>query len=208
MAYEVVIPLSHPLRGAAVADPGAPLAAAPPPESTLSQADLQARWLAEERQRAQAEGQRVEQVLAGLTQAVEALRAEYRRHLAELEQDAVELAVAVARRLLLDRLDDGRFPVEALVGAALKRLASDGPVVVRLHPDDLALLERRTGGRPLVPSDHEVRLVADPEVARGGCRAEAGEVLVAFDLEAQLGALRGLLLEGIADAAEGAEPGA
>ena len=75
--------------------------------------------------------------------------------------------------------------------AAVQRLEPRQAVTVRLHPDDLALLERRTAEEPLFALDtEELRLVADASMGRGDCRAETGDVTVVTNLEAHLAEIR------------------
>src|SRR5262249_32110688 len=131
------------------------------------------------------------------------LHAEHRARLDEMEKAAVELAVAIARKLLFDRLDAGAYPVEALARAVIARLPPRRPVRLRLHPDDKALLEKRLGGDPLIADNPEVEVVADAALAPGDCRADAGEVRVAAGLAPHLAEIHRVLLENVGHAEAG-----
>jgi flagellar assembly protein FliH len=114
---------------------------------------------------ATAQRARVAEALGLLSTATAALQEREAVAVAEVEQTVADLALQLARAVLQRELaitqDPGR---EALVRAL--RLAPDGaPVVARLHPQDLGLLqdvEELSAGRDL-------QLVADPDVERGGC---------------------------------------
>lgn len=137
----------------------------------------------------------IEQVLARLRESADQLGSRCDSLLAELRQAAIELAVAVAGRLLFDKLQGGEFPIEEMVRQAVARLPAAPSITVYLHPDDLKLLRQRLGDEQLLPaSGPDVRLEADAALGRGGCRAEAGEIHVLADLAEQLAELRQHLL--------------
>ena len=144
------------------------------------------------------ERDRLAGVLGQLLELVGELRSAQRARLEEMQRVAVELAVAVARQLLFDRLEAGEFPVEQMVRAAVQRLEPRQAVTVYLNPEDLALLERRTADEPLFALDtEELRLVGDPALARGGCRAESGDLGILTNLEDHLADIRRDLLQAL-----------
>jgi len=200
---ETIIQLGRPLWGVALADPHAPLAAASPlGDHTGSSTGAP---LADDRQHHD-ERERFRRVLDGLTEATRSLHDQERAGLAEMQQAAVELAVAIASHLIHDKIEKGDFAVETLVRKAVQRLGAKQLVTVCLHPDDIALLERRVGGDTvLFGSTAEIRLVPDRSLGRGDCRAEAGEVKVLAQVEAQLAGIRRHLLRSLVHAEP--EPG-
>jgi flagellar biosynthesis/type III secretory pathway protein FliH len=90
--------------------------------------------------------------------------------------------------------------VETLARQAAARLNTDEPITLRLHPADLELLEKRLDGKPLFAPDANIRLVGDPTLGRGDCRAEAGENVVLAELRAQLVDVRRELLRSLGHA--------
>ncbi len=80
--------------------------------------------------------------MAHVRQAVEQLGTGYDVMVAEMRQAAVELAIAVAGRVVFDKLQAGDFPIEEMVRQAVARLPAAPAVTVYLHPEDLALLQR------------------------------------------------------------------
>jgi flagellar biosynthesis/type III secretory pathway protein FliH len=149
----------------------------------------------------QAEAEALRRLLLQLSDVAEELQAQQKRRLEEMQQVAVELAVAIASRLVHERLQSGDFAVESLVQQAVQRLETNQPVTVYLNPDDLALLERH-GARPDAPLAGEapLRLLADSALGRGDCRAEVGDVQVLTQVREQLGEIRRHLLEALPDA--------
>src|SRR5947209_4220371 len=95
--HEFTVPFSRPLRGSALASPAEPLPALPPSRwPSLQTPETLPPLQSEVDQRA------FEEVLMGLRGAGEQFGAQYECLLAEMRRAAIELAVAVAGRLLLD----------------------------------------------------------------------------------------------------------
>lgn len=141
------------------------------------------------------ERQAIEQTLSQLRRTSEQMQSHYDSMVVEMRQAAVELAIAVACRVVFDKLQAGDFPIEEMVRQAAARLPAAPAVIVYLHPQDLDLLRRRLGDEPLsTVRGPELRLEVDPSLPRGGCRAEAGEIHVLGDLATQLAELRLQLL--------------
>jgi flagellar biosynthesis/type III secretory pathway protein FliH len=178
---------SPPPRDIVRASPHLPLPAIPVAEPAPTMPDPA--------QLAREERAMIEQVLAQLRITVDKLGTRYDSMTAEMRQAAVELALAVAGRLVFDKLQAGEFPIEEMLRQAIARLPAAPAVTVYLHPEDLALLKQRLADQPLLPArEPQVRIEADAALSRGGCRAEAGEIHVLADLATQLAELRQHLL--------------
>jgi flagellar assembly protein FliH len=103
---------------------------------------------------------------------VESLRQALPKVIHESEQALVELALETARRLVAS-LEITPAMIEGAIREALTQVEPASGMTVRLHPDDLALLERINagvlndllGGEPL-------KFSCSPEVTRGGCIVE------------------------------------
>ena len=146
-------------------------------------------------QREREEQQAIEQILEQLRKTTHQLAVSFEATIDEMRQAAIELAIAVAGRVVFDKLQAGEFPIEEMVRQALARLPAAPTFTVYLHPDDLALLQRRLAHAPLMPTrETQVRIEADASLRRGGCRTEAGEIHVLADLADQLAGLRQHLL--------------
>lgn len=108
----------------------------------------------------------------------------WRRELpARIEAQLVDLAVGIARKVLCQELQAGRYEVEPIVREALAGLDLRAGAVVHLNPDDL-----RRGGLAAseASSDQAVRYVADPQVGAGECFVETPEGTVEATVEHQL----------------------
>lgn len=138
---------------------------------------------------------RVQVLLARLADTVEQLALRQQTPLDEIRQVAVELGMAVAARLIHTRIQADEHGIEAIVRATLDRLPPQQPAMLRLHPDDLALLQQRLGKECAEAlGERRVELVADASLQRGDCKAQSGELAVWSELRRSLDDLRELLL--------------
>ena len=113
--------------------------------------------------------------------------------LGDVREATIELAHAIATKLVFEQIDTNKFPIENLVHEVLSRIHSRDAAVVRLHPDDLALLQEfpeiRIGG-----DEQTWQYVADATLSRGDCKATAGEIKVVYELRHQIEEIRRQLL--------------
>jgi flagellar biosynthesis/type III secretory pathway protein FliH len=162
-----------------------------------------ARLLQEER-RLQEERAAIQRVLDSVTAAAQQTHTVHQGHIAEWRHAAIELAVAIATRLVHDRVKANDFAIETIVREATALLGPDGPFTVRLHPADLTLLQSRLGGVPLFADGAGMVVVtADPSQSRGNCRIDTGDTEVTSRLSEQLAAMREELLRSLGDAQPG-----
>jgi flagellar assembly protein FliH len=165
---------------AAQARPGEPGDGAAPADPEAAE------WL---RQQMQQELQADRSRLAGAIRAVEGAAAEIRQFqaelLAEAEQQLLELALDIARRVLMQEIRAQRYEIEPIVTEALRQIPVRRDVVVHLHPDDHA--QCKLGGRDEAADGAAgVRFVADADVRPGECRIETPQGVVESRVEAHL----------------------
>lgn len=160
--------------------------------------EIEALARAERAREQKKEQEAIERVLNGLSQAAASFQQHEREYLQAMQKLALELAVTIASRILHDQIQAGDFPLEKIVRKLVERLESTHPVTVHLHPEDLSLLERRLGeGCAAFSKNVEVHLAADPGLARGNCRARAGDVSVLAHVEKQLVDIRRELMQSL-----------
>lgn len=145
--------------------------------------------LAEARRLGAAHAAAVDAGLAALARAAAELAEHQHRTLAGVEDTLVagafELAAAVVGREVEVAVSPGRDAV----ARALSLATGLGPMVARLHPDDVATLGEHAD---LAPGRH-LTVVADPAVERGGCLLEVGDGHVDAQLGPALARVRELL---------------
>ncbi|MCL4811302.1 MAG: hypothetical protein KJ061_02405 [Vicinamibacteraceae bacterium] len=186
---------SHP-----AAIPAAAAQIPPPP----SDAEVEARLAALERdafakgyaqgERAglEAGGKRAEAMLRRMAHTLDELASLRETMMRQTEQQLVRLALTLARRVVQREISQDPEIIAAIAHVALDKLAPSGPATIRLHPEDHAVV---VGSRPDAWRDTQVRVVADPNLARGGCIVESDFGQIDASVEAQFGELTEALLE-------------
>jgi flagellar assembly protein FliH len=146
--------------------------------------DEQLRVLEAERRRVLAEHGSAASALGAAVQRCEELTRELR---AELTEQAVELALQIAEAVVGRELALATDPGADALRRALGSLPVDVPLVVRLHPDDLAVLDGDLlEGRPAT-------VVADPRLARGDAVVETEDGWVDADVAGAFARVREVL---------------
>jgi flagellar biosynthesis/type III secretory pathway protein FliH len=112
------------------------------------------------------------------------------QRIADAEADLGALAVRIAERVLRRQLALSPDDVAAIARAALDEARGRHDFTLRVHPDDVAVVERhRTAlGAGLAASAH-IAVRADDTVARGGCVVDSELGTVDLRLETQLAAI-------------------
>jgi len=130
-----------------------------------------------------AEAERARAELARLVPSLDALAAARGEMIRATEHQMVELALAVARRIVQREVSLDRDLLVSMAHVALLRLEQGVAVTVRFNPDDyastIASQTKRWAGMPLT-------VVPDGSLARGECRVESAFGRVDAGVEAQL----------------------
>jgi len=103
----------------------------------------------------------------------------YDELLATQKGEIVRLSVEIARKILMQKVQKGDYKIESIVETALENAPTHQDVVVRLHPEDLAHLQRlqssdtarsrQAGSSGLFPG---IEFVADASIGRAECLVE------------------------------------
>jgi flagellar assembly protein FliH len=144
-----------------------------------------------ERAGAEAAATRGEAMVRRLAQTIEELGALRTDMMHKSERQLVQLAIAIAGRVIQREITMDRELLVAMARVALDRLGDVSTATIRLHPEDFAAT---TAARNGVLSTELVRVVADPIVNRGGCLVESDFGLIDLSVSAQVGEIAHALL--------------
>lgn len=138
--------------------------------------------------------QEVRAVVQYLTQIIDAFSKPLEEVDATVEQELVNLAIAVARQIIRRELKTDPGQVVAVVREALAALpAAARRVTIHLHPEDAALV------RDALPSGGEEsnwHILDDARLSRGGCRIQAEHSQIDATVEKRMAAIVARLLGG------------
>ena len=136
-----------------------------------------------ERAGAEAAAQRGEAILRRLTQTVEELTTLRAEMIHQTERQMVQLALAIARRIVHREVSLDQDLLVAMARVALDRLGDSAQVTVRLNPEEF---EATGAARVAQLGAAHVTVEADPRVPRGGCRVESSLGTLDAGVDAQL----------------------
>ncbi|HEY8539047.1 MAG TPA: flagellar assembly protein FliH [Steroidobacteraceae bacterium] len=103
---------------------------------------------------------------------------------AEVEQQLLSLAIAIARQIVRRELKTDPAQVIAIIRETVALLpASARDVRVHLHPEDAAVVRERLAE---TTSDRAWSIVEDPVMSRGGCKVTTDTALIDARLETRL----------------------
>ena len=172
-----VFPASKP--AAPASEPSVPEAA----HAAISQLDVErieanayARGVADgERIASEQVADRVNALLASLSDVIESVRVHEARWVGNAEENVAALAVGVARHIVQREIETDASAVQALVQRAIAQFPLDQMVTVRLNPDDHALCASISEGRAKAG---DVQWISDAHITRGGCLVEGRERII------------------------------
>ena len=132
---------------------------------------------------ADAANQRGEAMLYRLTQTLEELTQVRSQMILQTERQMVQLALAIARRVVQREVSLDADLLIAMARVALERLGEMAQVKVRLHPDDY---EAAGAARVAQLAGSNVMVLADAHLSRGACRIESDMGILEAGVDAQL----------------------
>ncbi len=180
MAGAERISLDFPGRVGSVAVVGAPEPGATDPSGTGSaEASRQMQELLD------AEMDCLRSARAALEAAAAQLAESREKMIQQAESQLLELAIEIARKVLAQEIQAGRYEIEPIVKEALCHVPARRDAVIRLNPDDHARCEMARQSEE-AGGGGEIRFIADPAVARAQCVVETPEGMIESSVEAHL----------------------
>jgi hypothetical protein len=126
---------------------------------------------------------RGEAMLRRLAQTIDELGALRGELIHKSERQLVQLAIAIATRVIQREITLDSELLVAMARVALDRLGDTSSATIRLHPEDHAAALAARGGEL---STESVKVVADAMVSRGGCYVESDFGLIDLTIGAQV----------------------
>ncbi|MBE0569725.1 MAG: hypothetical protein IH576_03705 [Deltaproteobacteria bacterium] len=123
-------------------------------------------------------------LLSGLRAAAAGVNELKEQIVLEAEPQVVELAMAVARRILVGELSEKPERIVEIVKEAIRRIERAGPVTVRVHPDLAGLVARLK--ESTTDFQAEILLDVDPSVPPAGPVVTGGTEEVLTDVDEQI----------------------
>jgi len=109
----------------------------------------------------------------------------YQETLASNRAEIARLAVEIARKILVCKIAQGDYDIQAIVEEALKRAPTRQQIVIRLNPQDLPRCQQYQQENPEDPFAG-LEFTADPEIGPGECLVETPKGIVKSFIEEHL----------------------
>jgi flagellar assembly protein FliH len=132
---------------------------------------------------AEAAAQRGEAMLHHLVRTIDELTTVRGDVLWQTERQMVQLALAIARRVVHREVALDPDLLLDMARTAIDRLGGSGRVTIRLHPDDHAAV---SAARASELAGGSIAITADARLSRGACHVESDIGLIDAGLDAQL----------------------
>lgn len=131
---------------------------------------------------------------ARLAELAQAAQEEQLRLVTELEPQLVELALGIARKVIGAELATRPELLLDILARAIEQARGARRCYIRLHPDDVELVEPHLPQSALDAGGSQWRLVGDPSLSPGDCLIETDFGVVDARISTQLEELRHLIL--------------
>ena len=109
-------------------------------------------------------------VIAKLNQFCEKLYVEHREEIARL-------SVEIARKILMQKVENGDYEIESIIKEALKNAPSNQDVIVHLNPEDIEKCQKAQKDR-LGNVLTGIKLIPDPHIGRAECLVESPKGII------------------------------
>lgn len=133
-------------------------------------------------------GKELFSLMASLRQALDETNRRQEKLYRQVEGESVRLALAVARKIVMQELQTDPGIVVHVMREALAAMADTRRLTVRMHPEDAARM-RLLGDNDkqlLSEGDESMRIEADDSVSKGGCRILSGSAELDATVEGRL----------------------
>ena len=96
---------------------------------------------------------------------------------AEHREEIARLSVEIARKILMQKVENGDYEIESIIKEALKNAPSSQDVIVHLNPEDLEKCRKAQQDEPggVLAG---IKLIPDPNIGRAECLLESPKGII------------------------------
>ena len=96
----------------------------------------------------------------------------YEKVFAEQKEEIAKLSVEIARKILMQKVEDGDYEIQSIIKEALNSAPTQQDIVVHLNPEDLAECQKALQNEP-DGTLKDVKFVSDSNIGRAECLLES-----------------------------------
>jgi flagellar biosynthesis/type III secretory pathway protein FliH len=117
------------------------------------------------------------QAFHAISDAAAKLNHFYETVFAEQKEEIAKLSMEIARKVLMQKVEDGDYKIESIIKEALNSAPTRQDIVVHLNPEDLTECQKALGEKP--DGDlADVKFVSDSKIGRAECLLESPKGIV------------------------------
>jgi flagellar biosynthesis/type III secretory pathway protein FliH len=117
------------------------------------------------------------QACQAINSVVTKLNQFYEQVFAEQKEEIAKLSVEIARKILMQKVEDGDYEIQSIVKEALNKAPTQQDIVVHLNPEDLAECQKALQNEP-DGTLTDVKFVSDSNIGRAECLLESPKGIV------------------------------
>jgi len=120
-----------------------------------------------------------------LNEVISKLNEFYSEMFAGHREEIARLSVEIARKILIQKVEDGDYEIESIIKEALNKSPANQDVIVHLNPEDLEKCQKARQDKPGGVLSG-IKLISDPNVGRAECMIESPKGIIKSLIEDSL----------------------
>ena len=120
----------------------------------------------------EAQENKISQTFQAINSVVTKLNQFYEKVFAEQKEEIAKLSVEIARKVLMQKVEDGDYEIQTIIKEALNSAPTKQDIVVHLNPEDLAECQKALQNEP-DDTLADIKFVSDSNIGRAECLLES-----------------------------------
>jgi flagellar biosynthesis/type III secretory pathway protein FliH len=175
MTHTLTVSLEKPITSAEFIDESAVGIGGPVPG--LAQANSGANAVQISAQNSEAQENTFSQTCQAINGVVTKLNQFYEKVFAEQKEEIAKLSVEIARKVLMQKVEDGDYEIQTIIKEALSNAPTKQDIVVHLNPEDLTECQKALQNEP-DGTLADIKFVSDSNIGRAECLLESPKGIV------------------------------
>jgi len=138
----------------------------------LTQANSAANAVQISAEDSQAQENKFSQTFQAINDVVTKLNQFYEKVFAEQKEEIAKLSVEIARKILMQKVEDGDYEIQSIIKEALNSAPTKQDIVVHLNPEDLTECQKAVQNEP-DGTLADIKFVSDSNIGRAECLLES-----------------------------------
>ncbi|MCP4613804.1 MAG: hypothetical protein GY845_34375 [Planctomycetes bacterium] len=170
MTHTLTVSLEKPITSAEFIEESAVGIGGPVPG--LAQTNSAANAVQNSAQNSEVQENKFPQTFQAINGVVTKLNQFYEKVFAEQKEEIAKLSVEIARKVLMQKVEDGDYEIQSIIKEALNSAPTKQDIVVHLNPEDLTECQKALQNEP-EGTLADIKFVSDSNIGRAECLLES-----------------------------------